>query len=154
MPLNNKHSTQVVPGKVTHNASWSEVALPRRVLLHVHTPDTPTDARTLLLWKPLFVYTFLAQQPVNTSPAQRSGFWLEPSLPSLHPQVEADPRPALAAALVSLTSTATGSPVAPCQVWLGQGRCSQASSWSELSKKSTPHWWASRDVHVTTEQPA
>lgn len=99
----------MVPGKVTHNASRSEVALPRHVLLRVHTPDTPTGACTLLLWKPLFVHTFLAQQPVNTSPAQRLGLWLEPSLPHLHPQVEADPRPALAAALASLNSTAAGS---------------------------------------------
>lgn len=141
-----------MPGKVTHNASWSEVVFPRHVLLRVHTPDTPTGACTLLLWlwKPLFAHTFLAQQPMDTSPAQRSGLWLEPSLPHLHPQVEADPRPALAAALTSLNSTAgsPGSPVAACQAWLGRGRCSQASSWSELSKKSTPHWWSSKEMYV------
>lgn len=146
-----------MPGKVTRNASWSEVVFPRHVLLRVHTPDTPTGACTLLLWlwKPLFVHTFLAQQSMDTSPAQRSGLWLEPSLPHLHPQVEADPRPALAAALASLNSTAAGSPVAACQAWLGWGRCSQASSWSELSKKSTPPLVVlQRDARVTTEQPA
>lgn len=125
---------QVKSHTMRHGQKWNY--LDAGALACAHTRHTYRCTHTPAM--ETFVHTFLAQQPVNTSPAQRSGLWLEPSLPRLHPQVEADPRPALAAALVSLTSTAVGSPVAACQVWLGQSRCSQASSWSELSKKSTP----------------